>query len=84
MEKDVAAVRQMVSRSMRKLRSFMLDRCTLYNRDNGNCRCRMKKWVKKVNLAREYENVRETVRRVSFYKQSELVLPRRDYWASLR
>ncbi len=83
LKKDETAVRQMVSRSKRKLRSFMLDRCMLYNPDSADCRCRMKKWVKKVNLAREYDKVRETVRRVSFYKQSEIILPRRDYWELL-
>jgi RNA polymerase sigma-70 factor (ECF subfamily) len=81
--KETAAVRQVTSRSRRKLQSFMLDKCTLYNPGNGSCKCRMKKWVKEIDLAKEYEKIRKTVHHVNFYKQSELVLPRKNYWESL-
>ncbi|HAR46821.1 MAG: hypothetical protein A2X56_12260 [Nitrospirae bacterium GWC2_57_13] len=83
LERDEAAVRQMTSRSKKKLQSFMLDRCTVYNPGNGNCKCRMKKWVKEIDLAKEYEKIRSTVGRVNFYKMSEMVLPRKDYWEAL-
>jgi RNA polymerase sigma-70 factor (ECF subfamily) len=81
-EKEEPAVRQMVSRNRRKLQFFMNGLCTLYNPE-GNCRCRMKKWVKEIDLNREYEKIRRIVGKVSFFKQAELVLPRKNYWESL-
>ena len=83
LEKDEAAVRQMISRSRKRLLSFMTDKCILSNPDNGNCRCRMTTWVRKIDLVKEYEKIRTTVRRVNLFKESELVLPRKNYWESL-
>lgn len=82
MARDVATVRQIVSRSRRKLNSFLNDKCTLYNQ-NGECRCRMKKWVQEIDLASEYHKIGTIVRRVNFYKKSEMVLPRKNYWENL-
>jgi RNA polymerase sigma-70 factor (ECF subfamily) len=81
LEKEEATVRQMVARSRKKLNSFLSDTCTLY-RPDGNCRCRMKKWVDEINLADEYQKIGAIVRRVNFYKKSEMVLPRKNYWES--
>lgn len=80
--RDEAAVRQMVSRSRKRINSFLRDRCALYN-PGGNCRCRIKKSVDEVDLAAEYEKVYALARRVNFYKASELTLPRKDYWENL-
>lgn len=82
LEKKESAVRQMVVRSRKKLNSFIRDKCTLYSPD-GDCRCRMKKWVDEINLAAEYQKIGAIVRRVNFYKKSEKVLPRKDYWKNL-
>jgi RNA polymerase sigma factor (sigma-70 family) len=82
LEKEEAAVRQMVSRNRRKLQFFMKGLCILRN-PAGNCRCRMKKWVLEVDLPREYEKMRNVVRHVNFYKQSEMVLPQKDFWKNL-
>jgi len=60
----------------------MKDLCILLN-PAGNCRCRMKKWVQEINLPREYEKVRNVVQHVNFYKQSEMVLPQKDFWKNL-
>lgn len=80
--KDPASIRQTVCRSRKKLNSFLQNKCTLYN-PAGNCRCRMKKWVDEIDLAAEYEKIDAIVRRVNFYKKSEMVLPSKNYWESL-
>jgi len=80
--KEEAAVRQMVSRNRRKLQYFMNDLCILSN-PSGTCRCRMKKLVRAINLPQEYEKVRRIVGKASFFKQSEMVLPSKDFWKNL-
>jgi len=82
LEKEEPAVRQMVSRNRRKLQFFMNDLCVLSN-PSGTCRCRMKKLVQAINLPQEYENVRRIVGKASFFKQSEMVLPSKDFWKNL-
>ncbi len=82
LEKDEAAVRQMVSRSRKRISSFLSEKCTIYN-PKGDCRCRIKKHVAEVNLAAEYEKIGEMVRRINFYKKSEMLLPGKNYWESL-
>jgi RNA polymerase sigma factor (sigma-70 family) len=82
LDMEEPAVRKMVSRNRRKLQFFMKDLCILYN-PAGNCRCRMKKWVQEIDLPREYEKMRNVVRHVNFYKQSEMVLPQKDFWRNL-
>ncbi len=82
LEKDAAAVRKMVSRDRRKLQSFMEERCVLLN-DGGNCRCRMKRLVKEINLPEEYRKIRAIAGHVNFFKDSETILPRKNYWESL-
>lgn len=79
LEKDEAAVRQMVSRSRKRINSFLKDRCTIYN-PKGNCRCRITKHVREVNLAAEYEKINKITGRINFYKKSDLTLPRKNYW----
>jgi RNA polymerase sigma factor (sigma-70 family) len=75
-------VRKMVSRSRKRINSFLRDRCTLYN-PGGDCRCRILKHVKDVNLAAEYEKIGEIVQRVNFYRKSDMILPGKNYWESL-
>jgi RNA polymerase sigma-70 factor (ECF subfamily) len=82
LEKDEAAVRQMVRRSRKRINSFLSDRCTLYN-PRGDCRCRIGKHVKNVNLAAEYEKIGAMVRRLNFYRKSEMVFPGKNYWEGL-
>jgi len=80
--KDEAAVRQMISRTMKKLNAFLNEKCTLYNPE-GNCRCRMKTLVEAIDLPQEYEKLRRIVGKVSFFRQSELVFPGKNYWEAL-
>lgn len=76
---EPAAARQTVSRARRKLRRFMSGHCSLAN-PSGPCRCRMRRHVKAVDLPAEYERLRRTTHRVRVFKESEQVLPPRDYW----
>ena len=79
LEKDEDAVRKMVSRSRKRINSFLNERCTLYN-PQGDCRCRIKKHLTEVNLAAEYEKVGKMVHRINFYRKSEMLLPGKNYW----
>lgn len=78
-EKDELAVRQLISRSRRKLKNFLNDECLLYN-PKGSCRCRMRKMVEQVNLPAEYETIRGSVRQIYFFRNSEQVMPGKNYW----
>jgi RNA polymerase sigma-70 factor (ECF subfamily) len=82
LDKDEVAVRQMVSRSRKRINSFLRDRCALYN-PRGDCRCRIVKHVRDVNLAAEYEKIGVMVRRVNFFRKSEQVLPGKNFWENL-
>ena len=76
------AARQMVSRARRKLRRFLSGHCSLANPE-GPCRCRMRRHVQAVDLPAEYARLRRTAGRVRVFKESEQVLPSRDYWLEL-
>jgi RNA polymerase sigma-70 factor (ECF subfamily) len=77
--KEEFAVRQIISRSRRKLKNFLNDECLLYN-SNGNCRCRMRKMALKVNLPIEYEKLRNSIKQIYFFRNSEKVMPGPNYW----
>ncbi|MGE5486031.1 MAG: RNA polymerase sigma factor [Ignavibacteriales bacterium] len=77
--KDEADVRQMVSRARRRLRNFLKDECALSN-PSAKCRCKMRRWVEEIDLPREYERIRRALHRVSVFKASEKMLPRKNYW----
>ena len=80
--KEEQTVRQRVSRNRQKLRFFMNDLCVLSN-PSGTCRCRMKRLVQAIDLPQEYEKVRRIAGKASFFKQSEMVLPGKNYWMAL-
>ena len=73
LEKDEVRVRKMVSRTRNKLRNFLNDECILKNPDS-KCKCRMSKWVKEVQLDKEYQRLRQTVHTINFYRASEILL----------
>jgi RNA polymerase sigma factor (sigma-70 family) len=81
-EKDATTTRQIVSRARRKLRRFLNDECGLYN-PQAPCRCRMRAWVEEIDLPAEYEKLRRAARTVHFFKDSERVLPSRDFWEKI-
>jgi RNA polymerase sigma factor (sigma-70 family) len=59
------AVRKVMSRSRRRLRSFLSDDCGLYNPDGG-CRCRASAEVAETKLRDEVRRIREDIREISF------------------
>ena len=79
LEIEPDAARQMVSRARRKLNRFMSGHCALAN-PGGACRCRMHRRVQAVDLPAAYADLRRTVHRVRVIKESEEVLPPKDYW----
>ena len=76
------AARQMLSRARRKLNSFMSGHCALAN-PTGPCRCRMRRHMKGIDLPAQYETLRKTVHRARVYKESEQVLPPKNFWLEL-
>lgn len=78
-EKDPQALRQIVSRARKKLRRFLNDECALFN-PQGSCHCRMRRWVDEIELPAEYQRLRRTVHRLNLYRESETILPRKNYW----
>lgn len=81
-EKDETTVRQIVSRTRRKLANFMNDQCMLYN-PNGKCRCRMKGHITNTGLAEEYRKIKDVLNQVSVFQRFEKVFPKRNYWEKL-
>ena len=82
LEVEPDAARQMVSRARRKLNRFMSGHCALAN-PNGACRCRMRRRVQGIDLPAEYARLRKTAQRARVIKESEQVLPPKDYWLEL-
>ncbi|NOY59523.1 MAG: sigma-70 family RNA polymerase sigma factor [Calditrichaeota bacterium] len=79
LERSPASVRQMISRSRKKLRNFLKDECVLHN-PGGKCTCRMRKWVMQVDLPGEYEKLRKAVARVNIFRETEEVMSGVNYW----
>ncbi len=79
LEQEPAAVRQVISRSRRKLKHFLEGECVLQN-PAGKCACRMKRWVLEVNLPQEYQKLRQAVNQVNLFRESERALPKKNYW----
>lgn len=82
LEIEPDAARQMVSRARRKLNRFMSGHCALAN-PTGACRCRMRRRVRSIDLPEEYTRLRRTAQRARVIKESEQVLPPKDYWLEL-
>lgn len=79
LHKESSSVRQLISRSRRKLKHFIKNECALHN-PNGTCACRMKKLVIEMDLPQEYKKLRKIVARANVFKEAEQVLPRKNYW----
>lgn len=74
--KDPVTVRKIVTRSRNKLKNFLQDECILFN-PHGKCRCRMKTLVKDIKLENEYAKLRNFVKRVNIYRESQKILPQK-------
>lgn len=79
---EPAAARQTVSRARRKLNRFLSGHCSLVD-PSGPCRCRMRSHVAAVDLPAEYRRLRRTAGRARVFKESQQILPSRDYWLEL-
>jgi RNA polymerase sigma-70 factor (ECF subfamily) len=82
LEKNDAALRKTVTRSREKLKSFLSNECYLYNPE-GDCKCRMKKYVKDVNLRAEYDKLRKASSLADFFRKSGTVLPEKNFWKKI-
>jgi RNA polymerase sigma-70 factor (ECF subfamily) len=79
--KDEPTIRQMFSRARRKLRRFLDNECVLFN-PRGTCHCRMKRWVEEIDLPGEYEKLRKLAWSATVFRDSETVLPGKNYWSA--
>jgi RNA polymerase sigma factor (sigma-70 family) len=82
MEIQPDAARQMVSRARRKLNRFMSGHCALAD-PTGPCRCRMRRRVEGIDLPAQYTALRRTMHQARVIRESEQVLPPKDFWLEL-
>jgi RNA polymerase sigma factor (sigma-70 family) len=80
--KNESTVRKIASRTRMKLRNFLNDECMLVS-NSPKCKCRMKSWVGKNNLAEEYNKIRKSVSRINLYRATEMLLPGKNFWENL-
>lgn len=72
-------VRQISSRSLKKVKNFMNKDCVLIN-PNGRCGCRIKNVIKSINYDKTYEQLEKAHRLVDFYTKFDKELPAKNYW----
>lgn len=72
-------VRQIASRSLKKVKNFMNNDCILLN-PNGRCGCRIKEEIKSIGYDQKYKQLQEACRLVDFYNKFEMELPQKNYW----
>jgi RNA polymerase sigma-70 factor (ECF subfamily) len=82
LEKEEPTIRKMISRARKKLNYFLKDECILYN-PQAKCKCRMNKLVREIDLPGAYERLRKTVLHINVYRESEKILPGKNYWDKL-
>jgi RNA polymerase sigma factor (sigma-70 family) len=75
-------VRQISSRSKEKIKRFMQKDCVLIS-SNGNCRCRISKHVKSVELDKEYGKLAKAAGLIDLFKKFDKDLPRKNYWKKI-
>lgn len=79
MDMPVENIRQITSRSLKKVKSFMMKDCILVN-PHGRCGCRIKNVIKSIDYDKKYIQLEQAKRLVDFYKKFEIELPRKNYW----
>lgn len=75
-------IRQIAYRSSKKIRSFMQRDCILFN-PKGNCRCRIRKHIKSVELDKEYNKLAKAAGLIEIFKKFDKELPRKNYWEKI-
>jgi RNA polymerase sigma-70 factor (ECF subfamily) len=79
MEMTQENVRQISSRSLKKVRNFMNKDCVLLN-PSGRCGCRIKNEIKSIDFDRTYLQLQEAHRLKEFYTKFDKELPTKNYW----
>ena len=82
MDMNEENIRQISSRSKEKVKSFMQKDCVLIS-PNGNCRCRISKHVKSVELDKEYSKLSKAADLIDTFKKFDKELPRKNYWKKI-
>jgi len=77
--KSEVDIRKTISRSRKKLRNFLNSNCRIFNPDSS-CKCRMAHMIEDINLHREYQKIRDTGKRISIFRQADMILPQKNYW----
>jgi RNA polymerase sigma factor (sigma-70 family) len=72
-------VRQISSRSLKKVKSFMDKDCILIN-PTGRCGCRIKNVVTSIDFDKTYIQLQKAHRLVEFYNKFDRELPQKNYW----
>lgn len=78
-EKDENTIRQIVSRSRKRVKQFLNDECALYN-PAGHCPCRMIRPVRKINLPETYQKIVKSVQKIRFFQAADKIFPPKNYW----
>lgn len=79
MEMTPENVRQICSRSLKKVRSFMTKDCILID-PNGRCGCRIKNEITSIDFDKTYQQINKAHRLVEFFTAFDMELPRKNYW----
>lgn len=79
MEMTQENVRQISSRSLKKVRSFMNKDCILVN-PNGRCGCRIKNEIRSIDFDKTYLQLQQAHRLIDFYNKFDKELPQKNYW----
>lgn len=79
MDKEETVIRKSYSRSRKKLKKFMAGNCPVY-RPGNHCQCRSAKLVRQIDLSGEYNSLHKIIKLVDFFRKSETILPRKNYW----
>ena len=79
MDRDERDIRQILSRSRKKLRNFLNCECRIFN-PASKCKCRMNRLLESIKLPEEYQRLRSLGKRISIFRQAEMILPAKNYW----
>jgi RNA polymerase sigma-70 factor (ECF subfamily) len=79
MDLNIDNIRKIASRSKEKVKNFMQKDCMLLS-SSGNCRCRISKHVKSVNLDKEFRKLSSAFQLITLFKKFDKELPRKNYW----
>ena len=68
-----------MSRSRAKVRSFLNNECRIFN-PASKCKCGMNKLLDGINLPEGYQRIKDLGKRISIFRQTEEMLPAKNYW----